>query len=98
MTSSCHRRLRAGALAAALFLAGCGDEDTGGGPAGGFDDRTPESDNSDDFDDRAETTTSVDLGGTRVEGTDTEAGTPSGGIGNVEGEGDVNDLGEEPDE
>jgi hypothetical protein len=82
------------AVAVALVTA-CGDEDAGGGPSGGFDDRAPDGPESDDGDDRTGTTAPVDVGGTRVEGTDTEAGTPPGGVGNVEGEGDVNDLGEQ---
>ena len=91
------RRATAAVAVAIALVTGCGDEDAGGGPSGGFDDRAPEGPSSDDGDDRAETTVPVDVGGTRVEGTDTEAGTPPGGVGNVEGDGDVNDLGEQDD-
>ena len=89
------RQLTAAAVLALTAVAGCGDEDAGGGPSGGFDDRAPDGPASDDGDDRTETTSSIDLGGDAVEGTDTEAGTPPGVVGNVEGEGDVNELDEQ---
>lgn len=84
------RALRCAVAVIALGFAACGDEDRGGGPAGGFDDEAPEAPGSDD-ENTGTTASPAETGG----GSGTNAGEPTGHIGNVEGEGDVNDLSED---